>query len=76
MQPGKRPPSRRRACRTGKRRYRDKLEAVQALHSARSARRDHDPDHVESRYYECRICHGLHLTSQPLRSSLARPLAA
>lgn len=48
-------------CITGKRRFRDRFSALQAL-----ARAQHDPNpkRVEERAYRCPQCAGWHLTSK------------
>ncbi|WP_186343712.1 hypothetical protein [Streptomyces sp. CFMR 7] len=48
-----------KTCLTGKRRYRNRLDARIAL--ANTRRRDHG----EKRVYQCPGCHGWHLTSKP-----------
>lgn len=51
---------------TGKRRFRDHEEAVEALQKARNARKraDGPTRRQERRAYECHICRGWHLTSK------------
>lgn len=49
-------------CRTGKRRYRDKLDAAMALSSTQSPRAR--GDRREARSYKCPHCKGWHLTSR------------
>ncbi|GAA4706200.1 hypothetical protein [Streptomyces youssoufiensis] len=48
-------------CRTGKIRYRDRIEAKLAMAGAGRKGRD------EQRVYRCEHCHGFHLTSTPKR---------
>jgi hypothetical protein len=57
------------ACRTGKRRYPDELEARLAL--ARIAQLDVE-HRAEQRAYFCEFCCGWHLTHQPPRGPVAR----
>lgn len=49
------------ACATGKRRYRNRLDAKIALTDTRRR------DRRETRAYRCNTCRGWHLTSQPAR---------
>lgn len=49
-------------CRCGKRRFRDHLQAVRALHAI--SNRATPGDHIPVRSYACPICAGWHLTSQ------------
>ena len=54
---------------TGKHRFRDHAEAVEALHSAQNARQRAELAGVasrrrERRAYSCAACNGFHLTSQ------------
>jgi hypothetical protein len=56
-------------CPTGKRRFKDHRQAVDALHGAQSARQRALHDNVETtraevRTYSCGLCKGHHLTSQ------------
>lgn len=62
--------SHRRRCPSGKRRYRDGDEAGLALRSLRGRASKADLDGAAHRIrvcrkYECPICFGWHLTSQP-----------
>jgi hypothetical protein len=64
-----------RRCDSGKARYRDKTEAVHALHCVKNNAERQLEDfgtsrRKESRTYRCPDCKGWHLTSQPM---LARP---
>jgi hypothetical protein len=57
----------RRACRTGKKRYRDHQEATRARASARTGLATGslvDTGRVPVREYLCEFCGGYHLTSQ------------
>ena len=55
--------SRRSDCPTRKVRYRDRQEAKRALSQIKSSK--YEARHVTpTRYYECDMCHGWHLTSQ------------
>jgi hypothetical protein len=61
--------SRKRACVTGKKRFRYKEYAVDFLHYAANARHDAEELGVETthrafRSYKCKLCHGYHVTSQ------------
>ena len=61
-------------CPSGKRRFRDKREAVHALHFCQAARSFARADGVttnrlESRTYKCPQCKGHHLTSKPARTA-------
>ncbi|MGA4507263.1 hypothetical protein ACQB6R_06065 [Propionibacteriaceae bacterium G1746] len=64
-------PWRRDICEvTGKRRFRDHREAVQALHAARNSRKTaaelgQGSSRQECRSYACKACRGWHLTSLP-----------
>lgn len=65
-----------RCPRGGKRRFRDQLEAVAALHSAQVARQYAAASSVattrhECRAYRCSVCRGWHLTSQATRRGSA-----
>lgn len=56
-------------CPSGKRRFRDHRQAVDALHGAVAARHRAKHDHVETthaavRTYPCSMCKGHHLTSK------------
>jgi hypothetical protein len=58
-----------RRCRCGKLRFRDKTEAVDALHSVRNKAKRSVEDtgttyRQECRTYRCGLCQGWHLTSQ------------
>lgn len=60
-----------RRCDSGKARYRDKTEAVHALHSVKNnAERQLEQfgtsRRKESRTYRCPECKGWHLTSKPM----------
>lgn len=59
----KRKPNRKRTCQ-GKRRFRDREEAVAAI---RTLRTKSDRGKHPHRAYECPTCHGWHLTSQDPR---------
>jgi len=50
----------RRACPTGKVRFRDRQSAAEALHRSKVSTRQVVP----VRCYECPLCHGFHLTSR------------
>jgi hypothetical protein len=55
-------------CSSGKIRYRDKLQAVSALHRIETARKFDQEDGLETkrtekRTYKCPECAGIHLTS-------------
>lgn len=55
-------------CSTGKIRYRDKQEAIEALHRAENTRKFSEQDGLatrrnEKRVYKCPTCAGVHLTS-------------
>lgn len=50
-------------CSCGKRRFRDHLQAVRALHNI--SNRATPGDHIPVRSYACPMCSGWHLTSQP-----------
>lgn len=55
-------------CASGKIRYRDKLEAVSALHRIETHRQFDTEDGIatkrtEKRAYKCNLCAGVHLTS-------------
>ena len=55
-------------CSTGKVRFRDRLEAIEALHRAENARKFSEQDGLanrrnEKRVYKCPTCSGIHLTS-------------
>jgi hypothetical protein len=55
-------------CVTGKIRYRDKQEAIEALHRAENTRKFSEQDGLatrrnEKRVYKCPSCAGAHLTS-------------
>lgn len=52
-------------CASGKLRYPDALEAERALATAAMAGALGDPTRKETRSYECPVCLGHHLTSQP-----------
>lgn len=61
-----------RCVASGKRRFRDHREAVVALQRAASQRRLAELEGVDThrrevRTYECVVCRGWHLTSQPQR---------
>ena len=58
----RRAPGRRKQCRSGKVRFRDRLEAQIALARARVS---DSPRRRETRYYLCEECRGYHLTSKP-----------
>lgn len=56
-------------CPTGKKRFRDKRDAVSFLHHAATARCVAEQvgavtDHRAVRSYECALCRGYHVTSQ------------
>lgn len=60
---------RKRDCATNKVRFRDHEDAVRFLHGAANARQRAEYDGAETthravRTYDCRICHGFHVTSQ------------
>ena len=62
-----------RRCATGKLRYRDRREAIDALHStqnhaARQLDKFGETQRREVRSYSCPICKGFHLASSPLTS--------
>ena len=55
-------------CASGKIRYRDKQEAIAALHHAENIRKFNEQDGLanrrnEKRVYKCPTCAGVHLTS-------------
>lgn len=61
---------------TAKVRFRDKREAVAALHNAAARRWFARLDHIatrraETRCYQCEACQGWHLTSQPKHEAKA-----
>ena len=61
-------------CPSGKVRFRDRLEAIEALHRAENARKFSEQDGLENRrnekrIYKCSLCAGQHLTSQEKRYS-------
>lgn len=63
-------------CATGKVRFRDHDEAVQALWNAHVLRQiEGNTERQERRAYECRRCNGWHLTSQPNKSALVDPVS-
>jgi hypothetical protein len=56
-------------CLTGKKRFRDKRDAVSFLHHATNARATAEADGAETphravRSYSCPLCRGFHVTSQ------------
>jgi hypothetical protein len=56
------------ACRTGKVRFRDEVEARRALSRARWRREKiGDQKRQETRPYPCQFCKGWHLTSKEMR---------
>lgn len=60
-----------RQCRTGKRRYRDRIGALIAMASARH-KDGSNRGSLEQRAYRCPFCTGWHLTSQSDRRRQAR----
>lgn len=65
-----------RCPRSGKLRYRDQPEAINALHHAVTARHRAEVDGVETGHRECRAyacpaCRGWHLTSQAVWGAVA-----
>lgn len=59
-------------CETGKVRFRDRQEAIEALHRAENLRKFSEQDGLatrrnEKRIYKCPLCAGHHLTSQDKR---------
>jgi len=71
---------RRRACPTGKHRFRDHKEAVRFLWFAADARRRSEVDRVETthaavRDYRCAHCRGWHVTSWATAAGSAAKLA-
>lgn len=62
-------------CESGKVRFKDHRQAVEALHStqnhsANQIQKFGDTRRREVRSYSCPICKGWHLTSQPLTSDI------
>jgi hypothetical protein len=57
----------RQAC--GKRGYRDKVEAVTALHRAQTIHSERGEASPEKRVYRCNLCRWWHLTSMEQRSN-------
>lgn len=59
---------------SGKVRFRDHREAINALWNSHNARRFHEgTDRHECRAYQCTSCHGWHLTSQAAPHPLVDP---
>ena len=59
-------------CPSGKVRFRDRLQAIEALHRAENARKFSEQDGLENcrnekRIYKCEFCAGHHLTKQDKR---------
>jgi hypothetical protein len=62
-------------CPTGKVRFRDRREAIEALHRAENARKFNEQDNLENRrmekrIYKCEFCSGQHLTKQDKRNTV------
>lgn len=62
-------------CVTGKVRFRDRQESIEALHRAENARKFNEQDNLENRrmekrIYKCEFCVGFHLTSQDKRNTV------
>lgn len=53
-------------CKTGKRRYRDRIAAQLAL---ATLKKDDREGHTEERAYSCPYCGGWHLTSEEQKAS-------
>jgi len=61
----KSPKQRRKACPSGKIRYKTRNDTKTAIAGGRQNRAD-GKDYVPVRAYPCNLCNGFHLTSQPL----------